>query len=96
MALEDQFEELAEIAGGPTMLLCDRGVMDGKAYIQDEGWQALLYENGYNMVNLRDKRYDAVIHLVTAADGAEEFYTLENNQARYEVHKPLLFKFHLL
>lgn len=25
-------------------------------------------------------RYDAVIHLVTAADGAEEFYTLETNE----------------
>ncbi len=25
-----------------------------------------------------------VLHLVTAADGAEKFYTTENNQARYE------------
>jgi len=25
-----------------------------------------------------------VLHLVTAADGAEKFYTLENNQARSE------------
>jgi len=33
---------------------------------------------------LRDKRYDSIIHLVTAADGAESFYTLENNVARYE------------
>jgi hypothetical protein len=28
----------------------------------------------WNVVNLRDRRYDAIIHLVTAADGAEEFY----------------------
>jgi len=27
-------------------------------------------------------RYDQVIHLVTAADGKEEFYTTENNEAR--------------
>ncbi len=33
---------------------------------------------------LRDTRYDAVIHLVTVANGAEEFYTSENNVARYE------------
>jgi len=33
---------------------------------------------------LRDIRYDAVIHLVTAANGAPEFYTSENNVARYE------------
>jgi len=30
------------------------------------------------------KRYDLVIHLVTAADGAEKFYTLSNNTARSE------------
>jgi len=40
--------------------------------------------NDYNIVYLRDKRYDVVIHMVTAADGAEKFYTLENNAARYE------------
>ncbi|MBR3349506.1 MAG: AAA family ATPase, partial [Solobacterium sp.] len=38
---------------------------------------------GGNVVDLRDN-YDAVFHLVTAAKGAEEFYTLENNAARYE------------
>ena len=29
-------------------------------------------------------RYDAVFHLATAAKGAEEFYTLDNNAARIE------------
>ena len=33
---------------------------------------------------LRDKRYDVVVHMVTAAHGAETFYTTENNVARYE------------
>ena len=32
---------------------------------------------------LRDRRYDAVIHMVTAADGAVEFYNLDN-PSRYE------------
>ncbi len=35
-------------------------------------------------MNLRDKRYDSVIFMVTAADGAEEHYTLSNNIARSE------------
>jgi hypothetical protein len=35
-------------------------------------------------VQLRDRRYEAVIHMMTAAEGAEEFYTGENNEARYE------------
>ncbi|MBQ8199100.1 MAG: CYTH domain-containing protein, partial [Lachnospiraceae bacterium] len=38
---------------------------------------------GTNEVELRDN-YDAVFHLVTAAKGAEEFYTTENNSARTE------------
>lgn len=37
-----------------------------------------------NTVQLRDQRYDAVIHLVTAADGAEKFYDNMTNSARYE------------
>jgi Tfp pilus assembly protein PilE len=35
-------------------------------------------------MQLRDRRYEAVIHLVTAAQGAEEFFTNQNNEARYE------------
>jgi AAA domain len=35
-------------------------------------------------VSLREGRYDAVFHLVTAANGAESFYTLDNNVARSE------------
>ena len=38
---------------------------------------------GTNEVELRDN-YDAVFHLVTAAKGAEEFYTTANNSARTE------------
>lgn len=35
-------------------------------------------------MQLRDRRYEAVIHLVTAAQGAVDFYTNSNNEARYE------------
>lgn len=90
MTLEDNFCELAEIKGGNTVILCDRGVMDGKAYMKPQAWQVLLDENGFNLVSLRDKRYDSVIHLVTAADGAEEFYKLDNNTARYEVYQAII------
>lgn len=33
---------------------------------------------------LKDNRYEGIIHLVTAAEGAEEFYELSSNDARYE------------
>lgn len=37
-----------------------------------------------NEQKLRDYRYDLVIHLSTAADGAEEYYDYANNAARHE------------
>lgn len=58
--------------------------MDGKAYVSENVWQAILDEYGWNEIYLRDSRYDAVIHMVTAADGAEKFYDLDTNEARYE------------
>ena len=36
-----------------------------------------------SLVMMRDNRYDGVLHMVTAADGAQEFYGL-SNEARYE------------
>jgi len=41
-------------------------------------------ELGVTNSQLRDQRYDAVLHLVTAADGAEKYYDNETNSARYE------------
>ena len=38
----------------------------------------------WNEVDLRDNRYDQIVHLVTAANGAEQFYSLENNITRTE------------
>ena len=75
---------LAKDDAEDAVVLTDRGLMDGSAYMKAESWQALLDEKGLSEVNLRDKRYDAVIHLVTAADGAAEYYNL-GNAARYEV-----------
>lgn len=65
------------------VILHDRGIIDNKSYITDEQFKTLLSQLNMNEVELRD-RYDAVFHLVTAANGAEEFYTLANNNARTE------------
>ncbi len=39
---------------------------------------------GLDSVQLRDARYDHVIHMVTAAIGAEAFYQVTNNDTRKE------------
>lgn len=82
MALEDFFLEVALNSDQKTVIICDRGIMDGAAFNDHNVWQAVLDEAGLNTMQLRDKRYEAVIHLVTCADGAQQFYTLENNEAR--------------
>lgn len=84
MNLEDIFVEMAQSSDSPTIILCDRGVMDGSAYTDENVWQAILDETGWGTIHLRDRRYEAVVHLVTAADGAPNFYQNANNQARYE------------
>lgn len=40
----------------------------------EEEWQTLISEDGWDSVQLRDARYDQIIHMVTAANGAEAFY----------------------
>ena len=84
MAMEEAFLGVAGDIDTPSVLICDRGTIDVSAYLPPEIWQALLDENEWSMVGLRDQRYDAVIHLVTAANGAEAFYTTSNNAARRE------------
>ena len=69
--------------GEKALIVCDRGVTDCKAYMTAQDFAAAAEKLGADEVDLRDG-YDAVFHLVTAAKGAEEFYTLSNNEARTE------------
>lgn len=82
--LEDAFEAIAKLSGKPAVLLCDRGLCDNRAYLAKEDFDLLLDLEGVKLGDIRDKRYDAVFHLVTAAIGAEQFYTTANNSARTE------------
>lgn len=65
------------------LIVCDRGTLDNKAYMTETEFSTVLASINSNEIELRDG-YDAVFHLVTAAKGAEEFYTTANNQARTE------------
>lgn len=84
LALEKSFTKIAQLSDKPAVILLDRGTMDVCAFTPPHLWQPILDEHGWTLVELRDKNYDAVIHLVTAAIGAPEAYTLANNAARTE------------
>ncbi len=84
LSLEDAFIALARSTHARCIVLCDRGAMDCRSYMPEDEWEQLVTELGTTTLALRDERYDAVIHMVTAADGAEEFYTIEGHAARSE------------
>jgi predicted ATPase len=84
LALEESLLAVARASGRKAVLVCDRGAMDGSAYIEPGSWRRLLEETDLEEADLREHRYHAVIHLVTAALGAEGCYGADSNAVRYE------------
>ena len=52
--------------------------------MKPEHWVEMRRENRWNNVELRDGRYNQVIHMVSAAKGAEDFYDTKNHVTRHE------------
>ena len=83
-AKEKAFTEIAKtMKESKILIVCDRAVMDNCAYMSEPEFGWILRQMNTSKIALRDQ-YDAVFHLVTAAKGAEKYYTLANNQARTE------------
>jgi CYTH domain-containing protein/predicted ATPase len=83
--LEEESDKLAQqYADQPVLVLCDRGALDGKAYCSKSDWELLLAKRNVSESRLRDERYDAVIHMVSAADGAVPYYSKASNPTRQE------------
>ena len=81
---EQIFDDAAKtMKNDKILIVCDRGILDNKAYMKDVEFKKILKEFGTNETKERDS-YDAVFHLVSAAKGKEEVYTLANNVARTE------------
>jgi len=52
--------------------------------MKPEQWAEMRVKNEWNNVELRDGRYNQVIHMVSAAKGAEDFYDTKNHMTRQE------------
>lgn len=76
-------EEALESLSDDVIVLLDRGLMDNAGYLPDEDLDMLLEERGMTREDAY-ARYDAVIHLVTAAIGAEEYFSHATNEHRLE------------
>ncbi|MDP4118042.1 MAG: AAA family ATPase [Bacillota bacterium] len=84
MSVQLEKEEKAEKSVfGKTLIVCDRGIADMAAYIDKPSYEKLIGGTGGNIVSARD-RYDAVFHMVTAAEGAEKYYFSGGNSVRME------------
>lgn len=80
--------------------------MDASAFVLQDKWEKIIANNNWNNVELRDNRYNQIIHMVnvdfmrmyiytspvnrvlslqvSAANGAEEFYSTEDHACRNE------------
>ncbi len=84
LAKEKAFTEIGKTMKEDRILIvCDRAAMDNCAYMTEQEFGWILKQMNSSRIAMRDQ-YDAVFHLVTAAKGAEKYYTLANNQARTE------------
>jgi len=84
IVMEDCIMRIAAAGDKPALIVCDRGTMDTAAYMDQDVWQHVMDAVGETTESLRDKRYEAVLHICTAAKGAEQFYTRQNNNCRSE------------
>ncbi len=85
MALETIFADGAEQlpAEEKPILICDRGVMDGKAYMTEEDFSCLLAEQALTQADVMAD-YAAVFYLETAALRYPAAYSTANNRTRSE------------
>ena len=83
LTLERAYTDLAASTGRPTIVIFDRGMRDCLAFMAPGEWPRALETLNQEMANgpagrITDEytlqRYDGVVHLVTAADGAGKFY----------------------
>lgn len=73
LQIEKEYAREAEDADdGIFLIICDRGIVDAYSYLEKEDADKIAAAHSFTKKQLLN-RYDAVIHLVTAADGAIEF-----------------------
>ena len=66
------------------VLIYDRGINDCRSYTEEHVYKQVLNDLNLHLVEARDARYDAVIHLKSVACDKPGSYTLANNTARRE------------
>jgi len=84
LQIENVFFQVANNLDRNVLVICDRGAMDASAFIERDQWEEILRKNSWNEIDLRDNRYNHVVHMVSCAYGAESFYSLQDHSCRSE------------
>jgi len=86
--IENHFERIAVMNaqrdGLRPILVCDRGILDCKAFCPPGSWAAACAAAGIDERQVLATRYAGVVHLVTSAESAPHAYSIANNSARAE------------
>lgn len=69
--------------GEKCLIFLDRFAMDQMGYLRPGVFERIMREEGLTYFDVRDC-LAGTAHLLTTAEGAEKFYSLRNNKARYE------------
>lgn len=80
LQMEQTFFNIARSTGRHSVILYDRGLLDVAAYLPRALWPRVLNFNQWvrdGMLGVLE-RYDLIVHLVTAADGAPEHFRRES------------------
>lgn len=83
IAKENFFINIAQSTQGDSLIICDRGALDGSAYVTEEMFNTLLNELNIKKQELYN-RYDAVFHMTSIALDAPEKYENKTNPMRRE------------
>lgn len=70
---EELYRTMKRNSDRKLVIICDRGLLDAKAYMSDEEWQTILHDENKSEIEILS-RYRAIIHMVTAANGAVEAF----------------------
>lgn len=77
---ENLANKAAELLGtDKTIVICDRGTLDGIAYVNSSEWEETLEKEGVKARDLLTS-YDVILYML----GRSELFTTENNESRYE------------
>lgn len=82
--MQDAIEAVMDKNFPNSLVIYDRGLLDGQAFVTEEKWDEILFSFDNVAPEELLPRYDAVVHLTSIASTHPHLYTTENTPVRRE------------